>query len=190
MLESILHTDRQLFSTINQSWSNSLFDAVLPFIRNQYTWVPVYMYLLVYVLVNFKQRALWWILFFLATFALTDLISQQVVKQIFDRPRPCMDVVASETVRMLIRCSDGFSFVSTHATNHFGLSMFIFQTMKHFGKPWVWLAFVWAALVCYAQVYVGAHFPVDVAGGALLGCFLGWFTSRIYARQFGGLVLS
>jgi membrane-associated phospholipid phosphatase len=187
MLEPIINLDRQFFNIINQSWSNSLFDVVMPVIRNQYTWVPVYLFLLAFVIVNFRSRAMWWILFFLATFALTDLISQQVVKQIFDRPRPCMDAFTSDTARMLIRCSDGFSFVSSHATNHFGLSMFIFQTMKHFGKPWVWLAFVWAALVCYAQVYVGAHFPIDVLGGTLLGCLLGWFTSRKYIQQFGGL---
>ena len=187
MLELLLQLDRKFFQFVNQTTSNSLFDVLMPFFRNQYTWVPVYLFLLVFVFANFKNRAWWWILFFLATFALTDLISQQVVKQIFDRPRPCIDAMSADSVRMLIRCSDGFSFVSSHATNHFGLSMFIFQTMKHFGKPWVWLAFIWAALVCYAQVYVGAHFPLDVLGGALLGCFLGWFTSRNYIKQFGGL---
>ncbi len=148
------------------------------------------MFLLVFVVINFKKYALWWILFFLATFALTDLISHQVIKQFFERPRPCMDGVTSETARMLIRCSEGFSFVSSHASNHFGLSMFIYQTMKHFGKPWVWLAFLWAALVCYAQVYVGAHFPMDIAGGAAFGCFTGWVTARICKKQFGGLVLN
>lgn len=187
MLELLLQLDRKLFQFVNQTASNSLFDVLMPFFRNQYTWVPIYLFLLVFVFVNFKQKAWWWILFFLATFALTDLISQQVVKQIFDRPRPCMDALSADTVRMLIRCSDGFSFVSSHATNHFGISMFLYQTMKHFGKPWIWLAFVWAALVCYAQVYVGAHFPLDVVGGALLGSFLGWFTSRNYIKQFGGL---
>ncbi|MBX9783994.1 MAG: phosphatase PAP2 family protein [Chitinophagaceae bacterium] len=187
MLQPILNFDRQLFKLINQQWSNPFFDALMPFIRNQYTWVPLYLFFLVFVTVNFKRKAIWWFLFFIATFALTDSISQQIIKQFFERPRPCIDPLTAETARMLIPCSTGYGFVSTHATNHFGMAMFLFMTMKEFGRPWVWLFFVWAALVCYAQVYSGAHFPFDVLGGSIVGTVLGWFTSQTYTRQFGGL---
>jgi membrane-associated phospholipid phosphatase len=187
MLQPFINFDRQIFQIINQRWSNSLFDTVMPFIRNQYTWVPLYLFLLVLVIVNFRMKGLWWALFFLACFALTDLVSAQIFKPFFERLRPCNDAFTAQSVRMLIPCSSGYSFVSSHATNHFGMAMFIFLTMKDFAKPWVWLAFVWAALVCIAQVYVGAHFPLDVTFGALLGMLLGRFTSYHFTRQFGGL---
>lgn len=187
MIEPILHFDRSLFQLVNQAGHTNWLDALMPFLRNQYTWVPVYFFLLVFVSINFKQKTWWWILFFLATFALTDLISQQLVKQFFERPRPCIDPFTAQSARMLVPCSTGYGFVSTHATNHFGMAMFLFQTMKHFARPWIWLAFVWAFAVCYAQVYVGAHFPMDVTGGALLGILLGWFSSSQYIKQFGGL---
>lgn len=187
MLKSVLQMDRSLFYYINNRWSNDVFDAVMPFIRNQYFWVPVYLFLLVFVLTNFRTKALWWILFFLATFALTDLISTQVVKALVERPRPCVDPFASEVVRMLIPCSYSHSFVSSHAANHFGMAMFMFMSMKQFSNRWIWLVFVWALLVSYAQVYVGAHFPFDVSGGALLGLFIGHRTAIIFNKQFGGL---
>lgn len=190
MLKPFIDFDRWLFYYINNKWSNGLFDAVLPFARNQFTWVPVYLFLLVFVFVNFRKKAAWWVLFFLATFALTDLISTQLIKAFVERPRPCADAVASETVRMLIPCSYSFSFVSSHAANHVGLAMFMFVTMKHFAGKWIWLAFAWAFLVCYAQVYVGAHFPFDVLGGALLGLLIGSQTAAIFKKQFGGLQLS
>jgi membrane-associated phospholipid phosphatase len=185
MLQTILHFDREFFQFINQSMSNSFFDALVPFLRNQYTWVPVYMFLLALVIVNFKNRAIWWILFFLATFALTDLLGSQVFKPFFERLRPCNDPFTASTVHMLIPCSGSYSFVSNHAANHFGLAMFIFLTMKQFSKRWIWLAFVWAALVAFAQVYVGAHFPLDVAGGAVVGILAGRFAAGHYLRQFG-----
>lgn len=187
MLKSVLQMDRSLFYYINNRWSNNVFDGIMPFIRNQYFWVPLYLFLLVFVFTNFRTKAWWWLLFFLATFALTDLISTQVIKVLVERPRPCVDPVASETVRMLIPCSYGYSFVSSHATNHFGIAMFMFMSMKQFSNRWIWLLFVWALLISFAQIYVGAHFPIDVFGGTLLGLFIGHRTAIIFNKQFGGL---
>jgi membrane-associated phospholipid phosphatase len=187
MLKSVLQLDRSLFYYINNRWSNDAFDAVMPFIRNQYLWVPVYLFLFVFVFVNFQKKVWWWVLFFLATFALTDLISSSVIKALIERPRPCVDPVASETVRMLIPCSYGYSFVSSHAANHFGIAMFLFMTMKQFSNRWIWIVFAWAAIVSFAQVYVGAHFPFDVLGGGLLGLVIGHRTAIIFNKQFGGL---
>lgn len=190
MVNPFLQFDRSMFYLINNKWSNNLFDAVMPFIRNQFFWVPVYFFILLFVSVNFRKKALWFFLFFIATFALTDLISTQIIKSLVERPRPCADIITAQTVRMLIPCSYSYGFVSSHAANHFGISFFLFQTMKHFAKPWIWLVFVWAVLVSYAQLYVGAHFPADVAGGALLGILISYRTSLIFNKQFGGLQFS
>jgi membrane-associated phospholipid phosphatase len=187
MLKSVLQMDRSLFYYINNRWSNDVFDALMPFVRNQYFWVPLYLFLLAFVFTNFRAKALWWVLFFLATFALTDLISASVIKTLVERPRPCADPIASETVRMLIPCSYSYSFVSSHATNHFGMAMFMFMSMKQFSNRWIWLVFAWALIISFAQIYVGAHFPVDVLGGALLGSFIGHRTAIIFNKQFGGL---
>lgn len=189
MVKALLNFDRSLFSTINQTWSNPVFDVLMPFIRNQFFWVPVYLFLLAFMVLNFRKKAGWWVLFFLATFALTDMISTQVIKAFIERPRPCADVFTSDTARMLIPCSYSFSFVSSHAANHFGIAMFVFMTLKQISNRSIWLLFVWAFVVCYAQVYVGAHFPFDVLGGALLGLFIGHRTAIIFNRQFKPLTI-
>ena len=144
MLKPVIQFDRSLFYYINNKWSNDFFDAVMPFMRNQYFWVPVYLFLLVFVITNFRTKAWWWILFFLATFALTDMISTQVFKAFFERPRPCADAITSQSVRMLIPCSYSYGFVSSHAANHFGIAMFLFGTMKQFSKSWIWLVFTYS----------------------------------------------
>jgi undecaprenyl-diphosphatase len=189
MVKALLNFDRSLFSTINQTWSNPVFDGLMPFIRNQFFWVPVYLFLLAFMLLNFRKKALWWVLFFLATFALTDMISTQVIKAFIERPRPCADAFTSNSVRMLIPCSYSFSFVSSHAANHFGIAMFVYMTLKQISNRSIWLVFVWAFAVCYAQVYVGAHFPFDVLGGAVLGLLIGHRTAFIFNRQFKPLTI-
>jgi membrane-associated phospholipid phosphatase len=51
------------------------------------------------------------------------------------------------------------------------------------------LLFVWAFIICYAQVYVGVHFPLDILGGAILGTSIGYGMSILYEKQFGTLSL-
>lgn len=45
--------------------------------------------------------------------------------------------------------------------------------------------FLWAAVICYAQIYVGVHFPVDILCGTLLGCTAGYITGAIFNKKVG-----
>ncbi|MFN9710046.1 MAG: phosphatase PAP2 family protein [Bacteroidota bacterium] len=184
MLQQIIQADRYLFERINQQWTHPLLDALMPFFRNQFTWVPVYFFLLIFGYFNFRKNLLPWIGFFLLTFALTDMISSQIFKEYIQRPRPCWDNFTSSHVRMLIPCSHAYSFVSSHAANHFGMAVFIFGTLRSFFTKYLWIVFIWAILVSMAQVYVGAHFPGDILGGCILGLILGNFTKKIFNKHF------
>jgi undecaprenyl-diphosphatase len=61
--------------------------------------------------------------------------------------------------------------VSGHATVAFGLATVLSPVLPRNGKIAV---FGLATLVAASRVYVGAHLPLDVLGGALLGTLLGW----------------
>jgi membrane-associated phospholipid phosphatase len=63
--------------------------------------------------------------------------------------------------------------------------MFVVATMQKHTTPWVKLFFIWAAIISYAQVYVGVHYPLDVICGALLGCFLGYIMARLFNNYVG-----
>lgn len=185
MINSILKGDFRLFYHINGIWHTGFFDAVLPFVRNPYLWAPLYLFLLLFMILNFNIKGLWWCLFFLATFGITDFVSSHLIKFWIQRLRPCNDPVVAHFTRLLAPCGSGFSFPSSHAANHFGLAMFMFFTLrKRFGN-WVSIVFAWAFLISYSQIYVGLHFPVDVACGAFLGILAGWITSRVFNTRIG-----
>ncbi len=184
MIHSILQLDRKIFFIINNQWHNPVFDAVLPFVRNPYFWAPLYLFLLFFMLMNFKWNGAIWVLFFLATFGLTDSVTAHILKELVVRYRPCHDPVFSQYVRSLVPCSGGHSFPSNHAANHFGLATFLFLSLKKTVGRWIWVAFIWAFLVCYAQVYVGVHYPLDILGGTCVGLIFGTITGKIFNKKF------
>ena len=178
--------DQWLFIQINNQQSNSFFDSVVPYLRNSFYWAPLYLFLLLFVTINFKGRGWWWVLFFLCTVSLTDIVSSKILKEAFERLRPCQDPDFLQNVRLLVnRCSGAYSFTSSHAANHFGMATFIFISFRRYFKNWTWLAFLWAGFIGYAQVYVGVHYPFDVLGGAIIGVLFGLLTGRYFNKKFG-----
>jgi undecaprenyl-diphosphatase len=183
--------DTALFLQLNTVFTNPLFDHILPLWRNANTWVPLYLFLIVFSVVNFRTKSLFWILGAIVTVVLTDQISSSVVKPFFERPRPCNDPILMSHVRLLLdHCSGGYSFTSSHATNHFGFAVYVFITMRSVFKKWTWLFLIWSATVSYAQVYVGVHYPLDILCGALLGISIGFATAQIFNRRVGILTIA
>lgn len=180
IIDNLITWDKKLFTYINGKWINSFFDTILPFLRESIFWAPLYLFLLILALQNFGKAKWYWIGGFLLTFALTDSITSRFIKNVFQRVRPCNDPLMADHVRLLLKyCGSGYSFVSTHAANHFAIAMFVFLTCKTYHK-WFVLFFVWAFAIAYSQVYVGVHYPLDVFGGACVGLFLGWMTASLY----------
>ena len=170
--------DKWLFLKINTVWTNPFLDAVYPFWREGYAWAPLYIFLVVFIFINFGWKAWPWIVFFLLTFTLTDQISSHFLKYLVNRPRPCQDEDLMFSVRELLgRCPGNPSFPSSHATNHFGLAFFSYFTLKPYIKKWGYLFFFWAATISYGQIYVGVHYPSDVLSGALIGSLIGCLTA-------------
>jgi membrane-associated phospholipid phosphatase len=177
--------DQALFIKLNGEWTNAAFDTVMPFFRSSTLWIPLYLFVLVFMLLNFKMKTAWWVVFFISTVALTDMTGTYVFKHNIERWRPCGDPEFSSFVRLMVDHCGGYGFTSNHAANHFGMATFFFITLRPYIGNIALLAFVWAALIAYAQVYVGLHYPLDVIGGALLGLLAGFVTGTVFNKRFG-----
>jgi undecaprenyl-diphosphatase len=184
LLDKLLEFDTWLLLKINNSWTNPVFDTVFPFWRQSQTWIPLYFFLFIFITLNFGKRSWWWILALLLTASLADQISSNFIKEAIGRIRPCRNPDLASQIRFFVTyCPGSGSFTSSHAVNHWATAIFITSTLNQFFGKWKWLFIAWAAVVCYAQVYVGVHYPTDVIGGAVLGSLIGYGMSFIYKSQ-------
>lgn len=97
--------------------------------------------------------------------------------------QPLKEEVSTET----IQGPGGNSFPSGHAANNFTVAAVCFAFYRRRG----WLMFLPAILVSYSRIYVGAHWPLDVAVSALIGAGLGFLTVGALEyvwRRWGGRI--
>lgn len=183
--------DAWLLTHINQDWSSTFLDTVLPYMRETLFWIPLYLFLVLFVTMNFGLKGLWWLLGFILTAALADIISSQIIKQNVIRIRPCQDGEVAQHIRFFINyCPRSSSFTSSHACSHFAQAMFFFLTLRSVIGKWAGLFFGWAFVIAYTQVYVGVHYPFDVVCGGLLGCGIGLVTGKLFNNKIGILSLA
>lgn len=182
--DTLIYWDYTAWYYINTQWINDFFDVLMPFIRNQWTWAPLYLFLAIFMPVNYGRKGVMWCVFFIMAFAMGDFISASIIKPYYVRLRPCNNPYIKDVVHLLVPCGSGLSFPSSHSTNHFAMGVFSAVSLQKKAK-WVWIAaLLWAFSVAYAQVYVGVHYPGDVLVGAILGSTIGLLVGYMYNRVY------
>jgi membrane-associated phospholipid phosphatase len=182
MIDQIVHIDQEIFLAINQGLSNPVFDWLLPILRNPYTWAPLYLFLVIFFIKTYGKTGILIVVMTLATFGASDAVSSHLIKKSVKRVRPCNDIVFKEEVNIRVRCGSGFSFTSSHATNHFALAFFWIALFRRKWKHAMWLCITWATLIAVSQIYVGVHYPFDILCGAILGILIGMATGYIFKK--------
>ena len=185
LLAWLIKIDKQIFLFINQTLANPVFDFILPIWRNANTWILLYIFVLYLAIKKYKKQSWIWLFFALITVVITDQVSSHFIKNLVARDRPYLDPNFHTQVRLLLsNINRGFSFTSSHATNHFGIALFFITTLSSTFQKYKYLFIAWATIVCFAQVYVGLHFPLDVLCGGILGTIIGKVTATIFNKNF------
>jgi undecaprenyl-diphosphatase len=87
--------------------------------------------------------------------------ANQIVNHVWHRARP----YAHHHVRLLTQRSTDPSFPSDHTAFAFGMAAGVWPRARKTG----WWLLLGGVLVALARVFVGAHYPGDVAAGAAMG---------------------
>jgi len=182
MIAELQQFDTELFLKIHKDLGNDFFDFIMPLARNRFFWAPLYLFIIVFCIKQYKRQGYYIILGVLITFGTGDLIASRIIKPSVQRVRPCNEVTLANNIRKRVPCGSGYSFPSAHATNHFGIAVFLIGVFYRKWKLILPIGLAWALLVAFAQIYVGVHYPIDTMAGAILGTFIGLIISTIYKK--------
>lgn len=109
------------------------------------------------------------------------LATNQVISMGWARPRPFISHPGA--VHVLLAHPADASFPSDHAAAAFAIAVCLLALHRRSGLVAAGLA----ALLCFARVYVGDHYPGDVVGGTVIGGASGAVVVRVgqgRAREF------
>lgn len=184
ILELLDAADKAVFAFIHAEASAPVLDGFMKMLRNALTWIPLYAFVAYWIIRRQPKYAWQFILMTIVCFAITDYGSASILKPLFARIRPCYDPDLQQAIRGLVDCGGQFSLPSSHASNHFGLATFWFMAVSRMtGRRWN-LLWVWAVAICYAQIYVGKHYPLDILAGAVYGSAIGALCAHFFDRWF------
>jgi len=162
----------ELFYAVNHGMQNALFDWLMPNVSRYANWLPVGIAIFGYFIWQDRRKGLSLLALAVVAVSASDFISSHILKGFFVIPRPC---IALPDVHLLMGCSHSGSFPSSHAVN----SSAIAAVIGFYDRRFAYISVTSAALVALSRVYVGVHYPFDVAFGALMGFAIGWMALRL-----------
>lgn len=182
-MEQVIAVDQFLFELINGQAHNAVLDWLMPIWREKSTWIPLYIALAAFVGYKYRLQGLYLLLALALAVGLADTVSSKIIKPSVHRLRPCNDPALKDEVQLLVHCGSGYSFTSSHASNHFAVAAFLSLTLGLHYRRIRWPLYLWAASIALGQVYVGVHFPLDIFIGAILGIIIGNIVAKTYLRM-------
>lgn len=163
--------DTSVFFLINTGMTNPAFDVLMPLLsdRGYLLALPVLALAAFFALRQRSPSVLFAVIVLIMPvllFFIADRIND-LLKEIIARSRPCRVL---EGVRLLAACPRSFSLPSGHAIASFAFAgSFFILTRGLLSNGWRGYVLLLAGTVAFSRVYIGVHYPLDVAVGTLLG---------------------
>ena len=172
MIDALLYLDQLLLLKIN-GLNTPWLDSTMYALTQGIYWLPLYILVIGFIIYKAHWKAISVLLFLAVVIVLTDQLSASIIKPWVGRLRPSHNPELENILHFVNNYKGGlYSFVSSHATNAFGIATFLWLILRK-KIDWIWVMYVWAIIFSLTRIYLGVHYPSDIIGGAVLGSILG-----------------
>lgn len=170
-IEGILPIERDLFFVLNGS-DSLILDNIMWTLSGRFVWIPLFLFIIFILFYKTPRKQGFLVaLFLILVFVASDQVSSSLFKPFFERFRPTHHPDFKEFVDIVNSYRGGrYGFISGHATNSFGLAVFLSLVFRY---RWLTiLSLFWATLNSYTRIYLGVHFISDIIAGMVVGTLL------------------
>ena len=171
-MEFLYSLDLTVFYFFNHTISTGFLDKFFSTITSVNNWYIAYLILLGIAFFKGGTRGKIAVLTLILLIVVTDQTGYRLLKEFFERVRPCN---ALPDVITPVGCAGGYSFPSNHALNNFAAAVFLLRIFPKYK----WIFLITATLVSISRLYLGVHYPSDVLAGAVIGSIFGYVFSII-----------
>lgn len=163
--------------------NSALLDHFALTVTNAWTWLPLYIMLVIMIIRNHDNMQQIFICFGCAVLGvlMATGLTSIIAKPYFARLRPCNDpdfkYLADIAGNMH---SNDYSFFSSHAATTMSLVAFFWFFTR--SKLMTFFMFIWSLTLCWSRLYLAQHFFTDVVTGMVWGTITGSIAYYIYRR--------
>jgi undecaprenyl-diphosphatase len=176
LYEHLLSLDRALFLLFNRTIASPPFDWIFTTGTEATFWIVPGIIAAAVFIFRRRKEALVVLGLALVTVAITDPLSTSILKPLFGRARPCHPDLFVAGGRFLAGMRYSLSFPSVHAVNIFAQA----TLLACFYPRWTWVYALFACFIGFSRIYIGVHYPADVAAGAVAGMAVGGGVFLLY----------
>ena len=182
MMENFLNLDREFLIYLNNLGSNN-WDFLWLTLTNKFTYSAFFLFVIYLIFKNFSIKQS---LFILLSIAMLILLTDQftnVIKDSFQRLRPCRDDTLNFLLRSIeVRCGK-YGFFSAHASNSIAVSVFLFKLFNNNNYTALnYFLLLWVIVFSYSRIYLGVHYPLDIIFGLIVGFVFGMLSYKIVEK--------
>ena len=164
---------------------NMFSDAFALVLTSGWTWIAMYLTLLFVVIKNNETMAQIGLVILSCALCLllADGMADGIMKPLTMRLRPINDPEVREMITLVAGVADkNYSFFSAHAANTMAISTFMALLMRNTRMTIALL--IWSLINCWTRIYLGMHYPSDIAAGLLWGMISGALGYTGYRRAY------